>query len=406
MLSAVYSSFSQDTLVPFRVRDKWGFSNIKGEIIVQPFTTEFPEPVSPKLFKINRSGTSNYRYELINERGSKIGTELYSEISKVHDDMLLLESRDQLEKGHYKFYNILSSTIVELPSTYTYSDDFSEGLAPFVIEDSNGKDNWGLINKKGEVAIQPTYKMLYFFKDGICPVINNNKGEWVLIDRNEKLISPSRYYDIFRRRADGVMIVNQNSGEGLLSSIGKEILPCKFTDVDLPFYGIIMAKDTSYKYGIFDMAGREIVKPKFIYHGTPRSACIPVREENRSLLLDKEGAIIAIFPDSIDFVSGPENELSDYILVVNSITHKPGLMDQKGKLIVPFIYDDIRSFVKNTGVACNDGKCGLIDNNGKQLTAMKYSGITYVPELNLWEASVNHKLLGYINTNGKQYWID
>lgn len=59
-------------------------------------------------------------------------------------------------------------------------NQFSEGLAAFMIESCNG-DKWGFIDRQGKAVIEPKFDEVYYFNKGLARV--NVGGRWGYINK-------------------------------------------------------------------------------------------------------------------------------------------------------------------------------------------------------------------------------
>ena len=50
-------------------------------------------------------------------------------------------------------------------------------------------------------------------------------------------------------------------------------------------------------------------------------------------------------------------------------------MDTKGKIIIPFVYDLADDFKNGIAIVQKNGKCGIIDKKGNQITDLLYEHI-------------------------------
>ena len=58
-----------------------------------------------------------------------------------------------------------------------------------------------------------------------------------------------------------------------------------------------------------------------------------------------------------------------------------GYIDDTGKILVPFEYDDIQEFIDDKALAKKDGKYGVINEKGEILISFEYSRVEYEPSI-------------------------
>jgi hypothetical protein len=74
---------------------------------------------------------------------------------------------------------------------FDLADDFSEGLAAFMVSGQNGVEKYGYLNSKGTIAILPTYQQAEPFNCGLAAVKRN--GKWGYINNKGQVIIPFIY---------------------------------------------------------------------------------------------------------------------------------------------------------------------------------------------------------------------
>lgn len=74
---------------------------------------------------------------------------------------------------------------------FDLADDFSEGLAAFMVVGQNGSEKFGYLNSKGTIAILPTYEQAESFNCGLAAVKRN--GKWGFINNKGQIIIPLIY---------------------------------------------------------------------------------------------------------------------------------------------------------------------------------------------------------------------
>lgn len=144
-------------------------------------------------------------------------------------------------------------------------------LAPFKYDQGflsvsqNGK--WGIINKDGKLIIKTEYDAVSPFTNGISYVKKDQKR--AIVDSFGSL-KTNFVYDYLQSDFYGLDILNiyqvivygKNNLSGLITPLGEEIIP--------PSYNLIHPADDGYfqvvfnkKWGIIDLNGKEIIKPKY-----------------------------------------------------------------------------------------------------------------------------------------------
>ena len=101
-----------------------------------------------------------------------------------------------------------------------FRSKFSEGLASFFVEDPQRGDMVGAISKTGEVAIQPRFKLMREFHEGMAVYEPFGTEGYGYIDKTGKEVIPARF-DIARDFSGGLAWVREVGDGGFSGYIDK-----------------------------------------------------------------------------------------------------------------------------------------------------------------------------------------
>jgi len=207
IFSFLNHTFSQ-RLIPFRKGDKWGYSNQKKEVIVEPiFDLAYPLQEGMGLVVIDKM------YGYIDSTG-KLITDVKYNVAYMFKDGLAIVGREFEEEKintsgiryrtletRYGFIDKKGREII--PLIYGDVYNFQENGLALVgkgkyMKNKEGKDyfdgKWGYINKKGEVVIPIKYYRLGIFKEGLAYAqISSNIG---YINEKDEVVIPFKYDDV------------------------------------------------------------------------------------------------------------------------------------------------------------------------------------------------------------------
>ncbi len=172
------SAFQQfsDALYPVRNKDKWGYINRKGEIVLQP-QWEDAGDFYEGLAKAATTEESNMRYGFINSKGEWIVKPIYQRAFDFSDGFAVVQRNDL-----YGYVNSSGREII--PCQFEEAGPFSEGYAAIK------KGGWtGFINTSGVIVVEPAYTVSVHhprFKEGLAPVFGADEqtgfvdttGQW------------------------------------------------------------------------------------------------------------------------------------------------------------------------------------------------------------------------------------
>ncbi|PHR49661.1 MAG: hypothetical protein COA32_00600 [Fluviicola sp.] len=397
------SAYTQnDKLSPFREGDKWGFSNEKKELKIDPnfdgvtpFKSGFslvyidgrsgvinksgnfiikPDsvaimPIDSSLFIMARRIESKTIMGLVNENKEIIISQKYKSIRPKND---YLEIEDHYRKiGVYQ----LNGRII-IPVEYDYIKYLDNDL--LVVSKDNKQalftrdgsqlteleymmigefrlglskvrkgDLYGFINEKGELLGELEHEMNYPFSEGFAVIKKN--GKYGLIDTLGTLkIQPK--YDILNDVHLDVASYKIGDKWGLVGSQGKVIVQAKYQDIKRVYKGVIAAKLNGV-WGIISNKGKELT---------------PFTFDNIKIRENSERKVRDFGVKEVDFDD-------DYLLV--SKNSKWGVVDINGKTVISTEYDYIYPFTNGVAIVQSGGEYGLINTKGTKITEIKYDGI-------------------------------
>jgi hypothetical protein len=244
--------FSQDLLIPYRKGDKWGFCDVRKNILIEPIyyrvkpfqygyaVVESEKNSGSKI--IDKQGKVSFEASSVN-----LYIELFDKDVAIgrdkHDDFVI-----DLKTGKYA---------VE-PGKYKYIRSFSEGFAVFI--DLQGKT--GLIDVSGREIFKVTTEKTYIssVREGICAIQGKDK-KWGFI----------------RVPGLGAVCDFKYSGGGLFSE------------------GMAAVEKKTYvtsKWGFIDKSGKEVITPQFDAVSSFSEGLAAVRIDSSIGFIDKTGKMV------------------------------------------------------------------------------------------------------------------
>jgi hypothetical protein len=207
------SQFSEGLAAFRNKKDKWGFMNTKGQIVIKPV--------------YNNVGSFSEGLALVEKK-----TEEY--------DSTKNEKKTKITMG---FINRNGDEVIKPSNKFDNLSSFSEGLAAY----SDGPTwGWGFINKKGKKVIRANTEWddITLFQNGYSSV--KVDGYWGLINkRGEIVIKPK--YDHSLYFSNGLASVEIDDKIGFINSEDKIIIEPDFDKVAIAFYsGKSFVRDNLY----------------------------------------------------------------------------------------------------------------------------------------------------------------
>lgn len=306
-----------------QINDKWGVINIKGEIIIP---AKYAEPVrfSEKLAEVIINGKWGY----INKCGEMIIPAQYNNAKSFSEGLAGVEING-------KWGYIIKSGEMIIPAQYEDANSFSEGLAGVKIDCSWGCV-WGYIKKNGEIVIPPKYTECGVFHEGIVEVENSNG--WVLIDKNDNILTSLAYKSI-GPFFDGLAMVSEYRGYdntyGYVNGQGKLTIPRKYRKANDFSEGLAAVNENGY-WGFINKEGIMVIPAQYNFATDFSEGLAAVNKNGRWEFIDHNGSTIILFEFSKKKYSMYYNGFRHGICRIDSMNDESiSYIDKKGNVIEP-----------------------------------------------------------------------
>lgn len=339
--------------------NKHGYIDIHQNIIV-PFEYNDIDPYNNELASVKK----NNKYGFVNRSGKLIIPIQFDNNSDFQNSGLAL-----VEKNHkFGFIDKADNEIIPL----NYQDASDSTLDSIVVLNKNGK--WAFFDSFGKQKTEFTYDEIVltnidikgesestFWKNGLILVRKNGKVAY--LDKNLKEVIPFGKYDFGERfNQNRIAIISKNGKYGIINEFGKEIIQPKYDTLE---------------------------HPEEDYH---ESEIFEGKNKNYITLLDKRGNKIydKIKVYNFDF-SRLKNKVQR-VYIIQNLKNKYGVVDSQGKIIIPFIYDEIQDFngTANTIVKLR-GKFGLVSSDNKIVYPVVCESIMTWKDLDYYIITKNNK---------------
>ena len=243
--------------------------------------------------------------------------------------------------------------------------DFSEGL---VYASSDGEE-YGFIDKTGKYTINPQFDEAYSFSEGLAAVKVDEK--WGYINKNEEfVISPQfdRAYNFF----DNLACVVSGDKYGYIDMSGNYVINPQFLDAQFIFTDELayVYKD-GRGYGFIDKEGQFVIYPQFYFTGIFMNGIANVEINEKWGIINKNGEYIV--NPQFDFLEISDNGLIEF----SNNDDKYGYINAEGEIVINPIYYGGTTFY-NDGYAVvtkKNKKRIIIDEKGEQVSNAEFDGI-------------------------------
>lgn len=239
---------------------------------------------------------------------------------------------------------------------------FSEGFAAAWLSGDLFTPRWGFLDKKGNVAIEPIYKEVAWFSDGIAAVKKEN--HWGFIDTKGNMVIPEQFYET------------------------------------KPFHnGLAVVKDPSFRWGVIDKTGKCVIP--FEYSEMEADGDLfMVKKGDKAGWIDKDGNWVIDAPWHVALPFAGAN-----LAAVKNEDCYWGFINKKGEVVIDFQYAYACPFTGGKAIVSEDGIwMRIIDEKGKPV-AVKSSMLFslndhYYPQQEVLESAMaNYPSVAYIAHN-------
>jgi|GEM_PF-2018185 len=261
----------------------------------------------------------------------------------------------------------------------------------------------GIANEKGDFLLPCEYEEIgQFWRDKNIATIRRDTMFGV-IDSNFKIIIPCEY-ELIQFDLTGNLICKKNGLFGLMDLYANILIPALYQQFN-GFRQIMYTKDPNpYSmvmrdslYGYINLKGTEVIPCKYKHLGYEiHNNRVFYQENNKYGFLDTTGKVV---------VAPVYDRVFDFIIDVTAVQkgEKWALINDNGKLVTEFIYDMIvghtwhdQQFV----VVYQNKKCGVIDKKGRLVLPIEYEAI------HDFSQAIGLKPEFRVTKNGSTYWED
>ena len=301
------------------------------------------------------------------------------------------------------FWGLRDTVSGKLLLDYTYQKiwNFKDGFAIVLL---NGK--FGLIDKTGKEIIQPVYD--YPKSELECGFIQLELGfgPVLILDTTGKSVMPM-IYGITGFLPCQERITYGQYQYGMVNFNRDTILPFKFTRAYLfseGFCAASKADETGYNslYGLYDLNGKEVLPHVFERIDGFYSGRAIVKKNGKYGVIDENGK--ELFYTEYGRIDRFHN---GYAIVYSSYKNgetKVGIIDRNGREVVPAIYQwlhNVYNFSEGMAAMAQNRKYGFVDATGKVVIPFKYDNVqSFINGIaKVW---VGWHHVGYINSKGQE----
>ena len=374
----------QYDLIPFRKDTLWGYADISMTVLIQPQYDEI------KFFKEDITAVrKNKKWGFIDIYGRPVTPFKYDLAGDFKEGMCQVK-----EDGNVGYINNKGKEVVK--PDYEFGEEFSEGVA--VVSDSiKGKLISNVIDKNGTVILSDITVSSFKFHSGCLAIREDNEDYF--IHKNGSKLKLSEGVEIYFEFSEDAAIVKLKASGKLKDSFSS-----------LYYLGIINSSGKLLKDTVKDVFGNKVsvsgtqrVISNFIngFALLERSSSMEIYDaytnKKEYAFIDKNGkmsmwynAVRAFSKDGRSLIVSsadstvktvntkfktipPDIRLTDagtfsegLLRVKFSVNGKWGYINEEGAIVIDLVYDECSDFSGGVAAVTYAGKKGFINKNGRQ----------------------------------------
>jgi len=368
------------TLVPYRVGDKWGYAEYGTKKLVIPTIYDYAKPFAYDIGMVKIFD----KWGFIDKTGKQLAPVKYDYITGFsHQTYCYFKMNSKYGYINTKGYEIV-------PAIYTSTSSYTSGYIKMFMGDSafyfdtlgnsiTEQSVLDKLNKKGEYTLVKVGEM------------------YNLKDQSGKIITKRPYstiYDFIGPYAR----VELNDKYGMIDKKGNEVIPLQYGAI-YSFVGGVAMFRLNGKYGLMDTLGKIVVQPIYDDLSGLNKNIYSAELNDQICIIDFTGKEIIPF-GKYTYVDGFFEGLAKV-----AANLKYGYIDTLGNEVIPLQYEDAWSFRKGFAEVKINGKNGLIDKTGKIVIEPKYGYIDYGLENGIIGTAdaFTYYPTTYIDVTGQEY---
>jgi len=342
-----------DGLAVASKKDKSGLINKKNQVIVDFVFDEILEFVDARgiVFKGDSVG-------LIDRSGREVIPVIFNDIVSLGDGLVAVK---ETSDANFQLFDVNYT-----PKSEAIFEEISEFKKGNTIAKTN--KGYGVFNSTCTWSIPPIYESIRFLNDTLIEFGSNGKKG--LITLKKQVLCEAIYDEISKFDPIGKQLIGKigasifymNEQGHRLFETPMEYFPNAF-EVAMYYKGISVFRKKG-KYGLIDATGKEYLKPTFDAMARPLVA-IPAMKDSKWGVVDWKGKNILPFEfDNIETIAN-----FGFIVEKNGLL---GFMDQGFRLTIPINFSVVKVFENDYLLVSNGSKYGIYSKKGELIIPLEY----------------------------------
>jgi len=369
---------------------EYGVSNKRGKMIIpmqtRPITNEYHGQRLPFLLALRSDGS----FTLIDHKGKEREIPVYDSLELREDDIFICRDGlwgvldgdgfeqvpliyDQIvkragnyfivRKGNYEGLHSKGSKEPLVPVMYDKVDECTSLTFRVLLD-----DHYGLLDHDAVSLIETVYDTIYFHHSPEW-IVTGDSGRYSLRNTTN-LEYPAFFYDIIGPVREGMTVVRNENGYGVLSSDGKVVVQPGYDLIRDYSNGLAIVMQNQ-QYGVIDRYGNFTLPFSlnlveiYDFHNelalAARFNMMEARIQKQFGFIDKKGNTI------IPFIYQDGHRMFSNGLAGVKFNGLWGFINKKGESMIPFIYDSVSVFSHGMAKAVFQGQLITIDMLGRKM---------------------------------------
>lgn len=209
---------------------------------------------------------------------------------------------------------------------------------------------FGVIDSNFKIIIPCTYELIQFDLTG--NLIFKKNGLYGLMDLSTDILIPPLYQQfngfrqiMYTKDPNPYAMVMRDSLYGYIDRQGKEVIPCKYKHLGYEIHNNRVFYQENNKYGFLDTTGKAVVAPVYDRVFDFKIDVTAVQKGEKWAIINDKGKPVTEF--IYDMIVGHTWYDQQFVVVYQN--NKCGVIDKKGKLVLPIEYEAIHQFSQATG---------------------------------------------------------
>lgn len=268
------------------------------------------------------------------------------------------------QNGLWGYINVKGEIVI--PYQYTFAMPFSEGLAMVTLDSQEG-----FIDKQGSQVIPFKHLFAEDFREGLA-VVSDEEGEvYGYVDQAGKVVIPFQYEYADSFYEDLAVVSKEIDDElltGFINQQGETVIDFKFLDANNFVDDYTSAEIEGYKV-VINKLGEEVLR-------IPNSEGLRVRSYGEALLWLENGVWsyqnLNTGEKRVILDMEGISAIDDGLIVIRDKKGKFGVLDKKGQMPIPCIYDELGTPSEGFVAFRQNKKYGFLDYRGNVIIKPKY----------------------------------